>query len=139
TVINSQWMQGPIPRGFDSLSYTGTGKQAKLYINDAKDYKGAVTETDFSAFGLSGKKGRPGAKLPDTLKESMRRAEAAINEQVKDVATRDELIRQLRAKEATVRIIGPATASIDDATRAAVKAKTGFTVSRDIVRVPTSE
>jgi hypothetical protein len=132
-------MQGPIPRGFDSLSYTGTGKQAKLYINDAKNYQGAVKEKDFSAFGLSGKNGRPGAKPRDTLKESMDKAEDAIRAQVKDVATRDELIRQLRGKSATVRIVAPATANIDDATRAAVKAKTGFTVSPEIVRVPTSD
>jgi RHS repeat-associated protein len=135
TVINSQEMQGPIPRGFDSLSYTGTGNQAKLYINDAKDYQGAVKERAFSAFGLSGKKGRPGANPPDTLKKSMDIAERAIKEQVKDDLTQRILLQQLREKTATVRIIGPGTASIDDATRAAVKAKTGFTVSPDILRV----
>src|SRR5262249_21940868 len=41
TVINSQRPRGTyINEGFDSLSYTGTGRDAQLYINDAKNCTG---------------------------------------------------------------------------------------------------
>jgi hypothetical protein len=141
TVINSQRPRGPhINEGFDSLSYTGTGKDAKLFINDAKNVVGEVTVEDFRSFGLSGKTGKGYHPPPDTLARSKRIAQEAIESQVKDRATREALLDQLNGvggAKATVRIIAPkGTPPISEATAQTVAEKTKWNVQREIIGVP---
>jgi hypothetical protein len=85
TIIQSQRRKGSVDEGFDFLSYAGEGKQAKLFINEAKGYQGKVETTAFSCFGLG-----HNAK-PDTLERSIAFAREAIRNQVKDKPTRDVL------------------------------------------------
>jgi hypothetical protein len=128
-VIQSQERKGAVDKGFDFLSYTGTGKDAKLFINEAKAYNGNVTETAFSCFGM-GRRAKP-----TTLNESIKLAREAIIKQVPDAATREALLAQLDNKTATVRLFGVGGTVVNSDVLAAVQAKGGWPVSPDIRRL----
>ena len=100
TVIQSQVRQGAVNRGFDFLSFTGTGRDARLFINEVKNVTGRVASSSFSTFGL----GRSGVK---TFREAVGFAQAAIDNAGLDNATRLTLLNQVvPGGGAAVRLIG---------------------------------
>jgi hypothetical protein len=102
-VIESQFQQGAAKRGIDFLSVQGTGLNARLIVNEAKDYLGGVAAGRFSALGL----GKGGPSVFDT---NLRKAIDAIRASGFDEVTKNVLIKQLRGKSATIRVVtGPET------------------------------
>lgn len=120
TLVDSQYKRGAALRGFDFLSYKGTGSKAQLYINEVKLYHGEVPERSFTVFGL-GKGGRP------VFREALQVARRRINA-IPDKATREVLLKQLDNGSAIIRIIqGPAT-TVPEKTLSSVARATGLAV-----------
>ncbi len=100
TVIQSQVKQGAVNRGFDFLSFTGTGKNARLFINEVKNVAGKVATRSFSTFGL----GKSGLK---SFNQSLGFATEAINSAGLGRATTNALLNQLApGGNAAIRLIG---------------------------------
>jgi hypothetical protein len=100
TVIQTQYAQGAVQRGFDFASFTGQGANAKLFINEVKNVAGEVAARSFSALGL----GKSGVKSFEKALDATRRAVRAAG---LDAATEQALLRQLqKGGSAVVRVIG---------------------------------
>ncbi len=99
TVIQSQYMQGNVKRGFDFLSFKGWGSTARLFINEVKNYSSAVPLGKFTTFGF-------GPSGMATYDQAMRVAESAIMEAGLDRDTTLALLSQLRNGGAAIRLIG---------------------------------
>jgi RHS repeat-associated protein len=133
TVIVSQRPRGAVRLGFDFLTVEGTGAEAKLIINEAKGVEGAVVATDFGPFGL-GRNAANGGE--NTLNNSLKFAEDAINNAGIDKATKRALIQQLRDKTASVRIIGRDTTVMSQEVMVQITAKSGFKVLPEVKKLP---
>jgi hypothetical protein len=102
TVIESQYKLGIEGLGFDFLSFTGRGKNVKLFINEVKDFSGKVPQTKFTMFGM----GERGSRAFD---DAMAAARKAIANTSLDSATKEALLDQLNSKGAAgakIRLIG---------------------------------
>jgi hypothetical protein len=87
-------------RGFDFLSYTGTGSNARLFINEVKNVTVRVRGSKFTVFGL-GWGGGP------VFTEAVLNAQTAILNHGLDKATTEALLRQLSpGGNAAIRLIG---------------------------------
>jgi hypothetical protein len=92
--------------GFDSASVVGTGRNARLIINEIKSNKGYVGIEDFSAFGFN----ESGSFSAGRLLRNLKLLRQAITSEVTDPVTQAALLKQLGERAFAVRIIGgPAT------------------------------
>jgi hypothetical protein len=102
TIIESQFQRGAAMRGFDFLSFTGTGSNSRLFINEVKNVTGRARGSKFTVFGL----GWGGSSVFD---KALDQAQRAISNAGLDKATTDALLRQLRpGGNAAIRLIGNA-------------------------------
>ncbi len=100
TVIQSQIRQGAVNKGFDFISFTGTGKNSRLFINEVKNVTGKVASSSFSVFGL-------GKSQLKSFDNALSLARTAIYDAGLDKRTRDALIDQLLpGGGAAIRLIG---------------------------------
>jgi hypothetical protein len=131
TVIESQYLQGAVQKGFDFLSFKGAGEGAQLLLNEAKAVSGAVPAQKFTTFGL-------GASGQRTFESAMRVARARIENAGLDVLTREALLGQLETGGARIRLIGgrgtqftrEAITSIEEATGLKVTSTVNLTRPR---------
>jgi RHS repeat-associated protein len=136
TVIETQRRRGALQEGFDFASFTGEGADAQLYLNESKGYVGTIEPRKFSSFGL-GKQRAVGPQ--DTLSRSLQLAEDAIRNANFDDVTKQTLLNQLRDRQAIVRIIGRQSTRVTEATIQKVEERSGFTVQRELIRVPSHD
>jgi RHS repeat-associated protein len=119
TIIETQFLRGAATRGFDFLSFTGSGSEVRLFINEVKHYTGRVGSRRFATFGL----GRSGQR---TFREAMAVAEQRIVTSSLDFATQRALISQLRSGRARVRLIGGRNTVFDPHVMQRLGERTGF-------------
>jgi hypothetical protein len=81
------------------VSFSGTGRNAKLFINEVKNVTGRVRGSKFTVFGL----GWGGGGVFDDAIVQSRKAIATAG---LDKTTRKVLLDQLENKTATIRLIG---------------------------------
>jgi hypothetical protein len=124
SVIESQYMVGASPRGFDFLSFSGKGKDAKLYINEVKNWRGDVPANAFTALGT---------KNPAQLQKSLEAAENAIkNAKNLDPETKTALLAQLYKRGASgprIRLYGNSKTTASNETFGTIESSTGLTIS----------
>src|SRR5262249_35403824 len=106
-------------RGFDFLGVEGSGATARLTIYEVKAYSSVVPVNRFTSFGL-------GNGGPRVLDINIQHAIKAIRDDttLSDL-TKRTLIRQLRKKRATIRIIAPRS-PVPAGTAAFIQSETGF-------------
>ena len=102
TVIDSQVVKGAAKTGFDFLSVSGQGRNAKLVINEVKNVTGKVPTRNFTTFGLGDV-----SRAKSTVGNAVEQARKAIkNAPNIDSTTKDALLDQLRRGRFEVRVIG---------------------------------
>ncbi len=98
--LKTQWGGN---NGFDFISWTGTGKNAKLFINEVKAVNGKVRLGTITAFGF-GSRGKD--QVTRNVQETIKSIDKARRRGRIDLATATALQDQLRSKTAKVRMIG---------------------------------
>ncbi|MDP9191460.1 MAG: Ig-like domain-containing protein [Acidobacteriota bacterium] len=119
TIIETQFRRGAATRGFDFLSFSGEGANARLFINEVKHEGGRVGSRRFTSFGL----GRSGMQ---TFDDAFRVAQQRIARAGFDRATQEALLGQLRSRTARIRLIGGQRTVFDPLINQAIGARTGF-------------
>ena len=105
TVIRTQQRVGAADRGFDFISFSGTGANAKLFINEVKFVTGRARSRKFSVFNVGKTAG--GKDRTGNFDTALGIARDAIIDLDLDRITRDALLRQLRPNgSAVIRLIG---------------------------------
>ncbi len=99
TIIKTKFFVGAVDRGIDFASISGTGRNARLIFNEAKNVKGLVRNESFTAFGL-------GAGKRKVWETNVKKVVEAIDKVPLDDLTKKTIRDQLRRKEITVRVIG---------------------------------
>lgn len=123
TIIETQFQRGAAPRGFDFLSFTGRGFEARLFINEVKLEAGRVGSRRFTTFGL----GRSGMR---TFDEAMRVAQQRIASSGVDFATQQALLGHLRGGTANIRLIGGRNTIFDPQINQVIGSRTGFIIGQ---------
>jgi hypothetical protein len=124
-VIETQYLQGAVPKGFDFLSFKGAGESAQLFINEAKAVAGSVRAEKFTTFGL-------GASGKRTLDAALRVARDRIENAGLDVLTRQTLLGQLESGAARIRLIGGRGTQFSREVIGALEEATGLKVTSTV-------
>lgn len=131
TVIQSQYVRGAVQdAGIDFLSFTGRGKDARLFINSVKRWSGEVPAASFSEFGLGG--GTPARQLAN-MKKAFKEAANAIQSAGFDSDTAATLVSQLRDYTARIRIIRGTNTTIAPEVLEDIGRRTGYIAGEGFV------
>ncbi|HNQ91286.1 MAG TPA: RHS repeat-associated core domain-containing protein, partial [Verrucomicrobiota bacterium] len=128
TIVNTQFRQGAVLRGFESVSALEAPGGLRVFVTDVKAIAGNVAPSRLSAFGLN---------RAATFEENMAFARRAVTAQVTDPAVRNTMLVALEERAFTVRVIGPPGVRISPNTQLRIQTVTGAPVEvLDVLVLP---
>jgi hypothetical protein len=117
-IVRTQFRQGAALRGLDYLSAVRSAEGLQVFLNEVSATAGNVVPSRLSALGLN---------RPSTFELNLRHAQAAVRQQVADPILQAEILKALRGKTFTVRVIGPSGVRISPETGLRIQQITGAT------------
>ncbi|HNQ24957.1 MAG TPA: RHS repeat-associated core domain-containing protein [Phycisphaerae bacterium] len=116
TIVNTQFRQGAVLRGFESVSALEAPGGLRVFVTDVKAIAGNVAPSRLSAFGLND---------PATFRLNLLRAQGAVAEQVTDLPLQRAILQALEERTFTVRILGPQGIRVSPSTVSRLQTVTG--------------